>query len=51
MNTGIGRWCITIKQKTKEKDKLLASLETFNNQADDKIIEYARVKGKGLIRK
>lgn len=51
MDTGIGRWCITIRQKTPEKDKLLASLDTFNNEAEERIIKYAHTKGKHLIKK
>lgn len=51
MDTNIGRWCITIKSKTPEKDKLLGCLDKFNEEAEEKIVKYAHQEGKALIKK
>ena len=35
MNTGIGKWFISVNNNTKEKDDLLNNLDNFNKEATD----------------
>lgn len=35
MNTSIGKWFITVNDKTKEKEKLISSLDKFNEEAKE----------------
>ena len=35
MDTSIGKWFISVSDKTKEKDNLLSNLSKFNEQAQD----------------
>lgn len=33
MNTGIGKWFISVNDKTKEKENLINNLDNFNEEA------------------
>ena len=35
MDTSIGKWFISVSDKTKEKDNLLSNLSKFNEEAQD----------------
>lgn len=50
MNTGIGKWFISVNGRKKETEKLLQSLDKFNEEAK-KMLDFRVEKGRSYVKK